>query len=278
MASERRLKHLWDAPPLSSAHGRLFRRMNGAERKRWTDRAVACSFSNNADNNGNEYSQEMDINSNDLYLQASDDSSIQQFTTAQQGQHFHHQSPTAETLETKQHNQLEGYQNVNNATLPSHQPIIQLKLQRRKKFHRQRQVQWVHWAGGILPHQKYSGILNYGVYRHWLQITPAASGSDNKLSLETAIPSLGKFPTSQMFSSHRSDIASSRITPPQIKPSHLKPIYIDDHIIVVHKPSGILSVPGPRRHECVTSLAVSCLARINATNFTSVLNCSCLFV
>ena len=36
---------------------------------------------------------------------------------------------------------------------------------------------------------------------------------------------------------------------------HLKPIYFDEHIIVVNKPSGVLSVPGPRRHECIASLA-----------------------
>lgn len=47
----------------------------------------------------------------------------------------------------------------------------------------------------------------------------------------------------------------SRIRLPSIKPSHLRPIYVDEHIIVVNKPSGVLSVPGPRRHECVASLA-----------------------
>lgn len=45
------------------------------------------------------------------------------------------------------------------------------------------------------------------------------------------------------------------IEPPPIQPKHFQPIYVDDHIIVLNKPSGILSVPGPRRHESAASLA-----------------------
>eukprot|EP00569_Conticribra_weissflogii_P007744 CAMPEP_0171336796 /NCGR_PEP_ID=MMETSP0878-20121228/6263_1 /TAXON_ID=67004 /ORGANISM="Thalassiosira weissflogii, Strain CCMP1336" /LENGTH=415 /DNA_ID=CAMNT_0011838321 /DNA_START=667 /DNA_END=1914 /DNA_ORIENTATION=- len=49
--------------------------------------------------------------------------------------------------------------------------------------------------------------------------------------------------------------SENKVIPLKVTASHLKPIYVDNDIIVVHKPSGILSVPGPRRHECITTLA-----------------------
>ena len=126
------------------------------------------------------------------------------------------------------------------------QHIIDERRSRRKQSPKKRKVQYVPWAGkgGMLPHQYYSGVLNHEEYKHWLQIP---------LDTNATMPTTN---IQNYFSAATSSNASSmRIDPPQVQPRHLRPIYIDDHITVVGKPSGVLSVPGPRRHECVASLA-----------------------
>lgn len=113
----------------------------------------------------------------------------------------------------------------------------------RQKRKQNQKIRWVPWTRSILPHQQYSGILNRNQYNRWLLH-------------ET--PSLNHGPTNHsIFSPQFSTIASSenKVIPSNVTASHLKPIYIDNDIIVVHKPSGILSVPGPRRHECIATLA-----------------------
>lgn len=111
---------------------------------------------------------------------------------------------------------------------------------------KRRRVKFVPWAGkhGMLPHQYYSGILDSKEYQYWLRI-PFNRSSHYPISDNVQ----------NYFSSTTSNGNMSRIRLPSIKPSHLRPIYVDEHIIVVNKPSGVLSVPGPRRHECVASLA-----------------------
>ncbi|KAL7461166.1 hypothetical protein ACHAXS_001594 [Conticribra weissflogii] len=107
---------------------------------------------------------------------------------------------------------------------------------------RQKQkIRSVPWTRSILPHQQYSGILDRNQYNRWLL---------------QGISSFDDDPTSSS-SPQYSVIASSKnnVIPTKVTASHLKPIYVDDDIIVVHKPSGILSVPGPSRHECITTLA-----------------------
>ena len=91
----------------------------------------------------------------------------------------------------------------------------------------------------MVPYQQYSGLMNYEDYRYWLR-----SPLDHNATIPIAS-------TERYFTSSNERL----IHPPQIQPKHLQPIYIDDHIIVLNKPSGILSVPGPRRHECAASLA-----------------------
>ncbi len=91
----------------------------------------------------------------------------------------------------------------------------------------------------MVPYQQYSGLMNYEDYRYWLRYPLDHNATISSASTET------------YFTSSNERL----INPPQIQPKHLQPIYIDDHIIVLNKPSGILSVPGPRRHECVASLA-----------------------
>ena len=95
----------------------------------------------------------------------------------------------------------------------------------------------------MLPHQYYSGVLNYDEYQDWLK-----SPIDRKLQN----PSVN---VHNHFSSILHDHNDAKIDPPIVQPAHLLPIYVDEHIIVVNKPSGVMSVPGPRRHECVASLA-----------------------
>lgn len=48
--------------------------------------------------------------------------------------------------------------------------------------------------------------------------------------------------------------AERRASQPLDPRIHLKPIYIDEHIVVVSKASGALSVPGPRRNPSVANL------------------------
>jgi len=97
----------------------------------------------------------------------------------------------------------------------------------------------------MLPHQRYSGVLNYEEYRHWLRFPHDYNASfSNITSNERHFTSIETRRGGQ-----------TEIHPPPIQPKHFQPIYVDDHIIVLNKPSGILSVPGPRRHECAASLA-----------------------
>jgi 23S rRNA-/tRNA-specific pseudouridylate synthase len=87
----------------------------------------------------------------------------------------------------------------------------------------------------MLPRQYYLGVLNYYEYVHWLQIP-----IDNRKTH----PIVGN-----------QDYFSPIPNRPQVQAFDLKPIYVDEHIIVVNKPSGVVSVPGPRRHESIASLA-----------------------
>lgn len=110
---------------------------------------------------------------------------------------------------------------------------------------KKRKIQWVPWSGnGMLPHQHYSGVMHRDEYLYWLR-APLPSPYANVV--KTA-------PVDNYFLS-LANASSNGVSPPSVKATHLKPIYIDDHIIVLNKPSGVLSVPGPRRHECVTTLA-----------------------
>lgn len=103
----------------------------------------------------------------------------------------------------------------------------------------------------MLPRQSYSGVLNYEDYRHWLRFPLDYNTSfSNITSTERYFTSINT--TKQ---GGEDQTLSCLIQPPPIQPKHLQPIYVDDHIIVLNKPSGILSVPGPRRHECAASLA-----------------------
>lgn len=133
------------------------------------------------------------------------------------------------------------------------QPSGKQFLTRRKR----RRVQFVPWAkNGMLPHQYYSGVLDHTEYQDWLQ-TPLNSNVNISAS------------GAQDYFSSLSATENMQVQLPHVQPMHLKPIYIDDHIIVVDKPSGVLSVPGPRRHECVASLAYRFFGKSEANSSSS---------
>lgn len=105
-------------------------------------------------------------------------------------------------------------------------------------------IRSVDWSGGMLPHQLYTGDLELNVFRHWL-LNPAWD-ADNKTSGHP----------NDYFCSITASEERGRLQPPKVVTrSDLRPIYVDNSIIVTNKPSGVMSVPGPRRHECVASLA-----------------------
>ena len=121
---------------------------------------------------------------------------------------------------------------------------------KREAAKKKQQIKFVPWAGkrGMLPHQYYSGVLTHKEYHHWLQIPLKSNASFPNANVERYFSTL---------------CTKQNVDPPEVKPKHLRPIYIDNHIIVVNKPSGVLSVPGPRRHECVASLAYRYFGKSN---------------
>ena len=86
-------------------------------------------------------------------------------------------------------------------------------------------------------------MLKYESYRHWLRLAHDYNASFANITSQE-----------RHFTSKREG-DQTVVEPPPIQPKHFQPIYVDDHIIVLNKPSGILSVPGPRRHESAASLA-----------------------
>jgi len=139
------------------------------------------------------------------------------------------------------------------------QPISTLAT---RQIRNNKRIRFVSWAGkrGMLPHQHYSGVLNHEEFCHWLRIPLGGNTSIPTVNVENYF-STASPPSTPM--ENATSLSMQQITPPQVTPNHLRPIYIDEHIIVVNKPSGVLSVPGPRRHECVASLAYRYFGKSN---------------
>ena len=135
------------------------------------------------------------------------------------------------------------------ATIPI-AAALQLSTSTKRASKKTQIIKFVPWAGkrGMLPHQYYSGVLTHKEYHHWLQIPLKSNASFPNANVERYFSTL---------------CTKQNVDPPEVKPKHLRPIYIDNHIIVVNKPSGVLSVPGPRRHECVASLAYRYFGKSN---------------
>ena len=135
--------------------------------------------------------------------------------------------------------QTQGWHVKTETRVPISLPACARNARTTRKRIRIRSVDWA-----MLPHQHYSGVLEPKVFRHWL-LNPTWD-TDNTTP---------GHPNDYFCSSNATE-KPERLRPPKVvKQSDLRPIYVDDSIIVINKPSGVMSVPGPRRHECVASLA-----------------------
>ena len=98
--------------------------------------------------------------------------------------------------------------------------------------------------GSILPLQMYSGIMERPLYADWLR-TPLDHIDVFGVEDDPAVGVAGREGGGE---SH----VSLWTTPNPLK--HILPIYVDAHIIVLFKPSGVLSVPGPKRNPSLADL------------------------
>ena len=120
------------------------------------------------------------------------------------------------------------------------------------------EIRSVNWCGyrGMLPFQRYHGPMNG--FDGWL-CRPMPSDDFEAEDVAQSPPAFND-------PSHKTEIsekqrkqlrkaeAERRASQPLDPRIHLRPIYIDEHIVVVSKASGALSVPGPRRNPSVANL------------------------
>ena len=131
----------------------------------------------------------------------------------------------------------------------------------------------------MLPLQRYRGLMRN--FNGWLRRplgdveTKRASGDDGTHSSSDyssatiqndaqVVNAMGKPDLNSMYNltkqqkelrrQQRKAEAQRRASQPLDPRKHLRPIFIDDHIVAVSKASGALSVPGPRRNPSVASL------------------------
>jgi len=112
----------------------------------------------------------------------------------------------------------------------------------------------------MLPFQRYHGPMDE--FDGWLckPFTAADLETENGEQLpQKPATSNGPSPENEILSEQqrkqlRKAEAERRASQPLDPRIHLKPIYIDQHIVVVAKASGALSVPGPRRNPSVANL------------------------
>jgi len=113
------------------------------------------------------------------------------------------------------------------------------------------EIKFVDWAGskGLLPIQSYSNCLEIEAFEGWLRKPFPKSKSIGHNAERESFPLHDEASTGS--NKAYAENKASRALDPNI---HLAPIYIDSHIICVNKPSGVLSVPGPRRNPSVATL------------------------
>ena len=120
------------------------------------------------------------------------------------------------------------------------------------------EIRSVDWCGyrGMLPFQRYHGPMNE--FDGWLcrpiitddfeaEVVAQSLTTFNSPSQKTEISEKQR----KQLRKAKAERRASRPLDPRI---HLRPIYIDEHIVVVSKASGALSVPGPRRNPSVANL------------------------
>ena len=137
--------------------------------------------------------------------------------------------------------------------LPSSQSSSLLHLRHRSHLQprRETEIRQYHWSG-MLPVQRYRNVMPLNEYAGWL-----SRPLDQPLDLSTPSllpPSLSSSTFNITAAQRNAQNRASRPLDPRV---HLRPIYVDGHIIVVDKPSGVLSVPGNRRNPSVTGLVYS---------------------
>jgi tRNA pseudouridine32 synthase / 23S rRNA pseudouridine746 synthase len=96
-------------------------------------------------------------------------------------------------------------------------------------------IRAVPWCGGILPLQIYSGMS-----------LPRESLAEKRQQYTDS--------SFEEYSKDSKERAEERASLPLDPQRHLHILYDDADICVVHKPSGVLSVPGPRRNPSVANL------------------------
>lgn len=112
-------------------------------------------------------------------------------------------------------------------------------------------IRYVEWAGckGLLPLQNYKNPMELQGFAGWMR-KPMPIHWENHVAKE--MPE-GISDDTNSFKRNRLTAAHEASMPldPRI---HLQPLYVDAHLVVVHKESGALSVPGPVRHPSVAGL------------------------
>ncbi len=144
---------------------------------------------------------------------------------------------------------------------PPGSPIITSSIRRGLYDGKRRvSVQYKPWAGskGMLPLQKYCNPMDNQSFQSWLVkpfpppplmnalFPPSPSSSSSSLQSYITCKS-----TPLKSNKEQAEYRASLELNPNL---HLKLIYIDAHMIVITKPSGILSVPGPKRKPNTASL------------------------
>ena len=166
-------------------------------------------------------------------------------------------------------------------TTPQHNNIIINKSSNNNNNKRNVYLEYKTWTGykGMLPLQKYYNVMeNKKLYQNWLCKPIPNSNEFNRMKekqQEEYIIQQQQQQQQQYQQQHQqqyqhqydkendssrkssnkveAEYNASLILDPNI---HLCPIYIDAHIIVVYKKSGVLSVPGPRRNPNVAGKIV----------------------
>ena len=111
----------------------------------------------------------------------------------------------------------------------------------------------VEWAGSSGLLQMFRNVMNTDEFEGWLR-KPIPAPFPLKNSLEDLDVDLSSIkPTSESDGTNKL-FAESKASQPLDPNIHLQPLYVDQHIVVVNKESGALSVPGPRRKPSVGSL------------------------
>lgn len=129
-----------------------------------------------------------------------------------------------------------------------------------RKFHSD--IRYVDWAGskGLLPLQKFKNPMKIEKYRGWLRKQPPPTNwtlGNGALEHGAIIRQIEEDQDTINNDEERDSnkaYAELKASQPLDPNTHLQPIYIDSHIVVVNKESGVLSVPGPRRNPSVGGL------------------------